>query len=286
MQNPARLTAQRFIAIHPPCTATEDEAALRSTVYPPQCCYGGRATADRQGLDQPGLAAGSESNLAYWRGQLENLPRLGLSSLRSRQQRQTLRDAATQFFLKPAMCEALGRIGATRDADLFMVLLAALKCLLFRYTGQTDIAVGSYLRASSHATLSGDEWHVTSDVGAPSLVTRHLSPGKVAWNDEDELGFGSNLVLLRTRFLEDVSFLNLLEQVRQVVLEARAHGTVDECRGRSGEGVLQSTVHGPQSTVHTPRSTLHGRAPADCGLWTVDCGLAHSRRHPGDADAG
>src|ERR1041384_3160680 len=74
-----------------------------------------------------------------------------------------------------------------------MVLLAAFKVLLWRYTGQDDIAVGTAIANRTRAEL------------------------------EPLIGFFVNTLVLRTRFDGEASFGDVLGQVRERALEAYAH---------------------------------------------------------------
>ncbi|MFZ1005974.1 MAG: AMP-binding protein, partial [Candidatus Sulfotelmatobacter sp.] len=74
-----------------------------------------------------------------------------------------------------------------------MTLLAGFEILLYRYTGQTDISVGS---------------------GIANRNRQELEP---------LIGFFVNTLVLRTQFTEDSSIAELLQRVRDVSLQAYAH---------------------------------------------------------------
>ena len=74
-----------------------------------------------------------------------------------------------------------------------MLLLAAFKTLLYRYTGQEDILVGSPIANRNHKGL------------------------------KDLIGFFVNTLVLRSDLTGNPSFLGFLSQIRQVALEAYAH---------------------------------------------------------------
>src|SRR5262249_5301547 len=76
---------------------------------------------------------------------------------------------------------------------LFMTLLAAFNVLLYRYTGQTDIVVGSPFANRNRSEVEG------------------------------LIGFFVNTLVLRTDLSENPSFEELLRLIREVVLEAYAH---------------------------------------------------------------
>ena len=77
-----------------------------------------------------------------------------------------------------------------------MTLLAAFHTLLHRYTGQTDLVVGTPIAGRTRAEL------------------------------EPLIGFFVNMLVLRTNVAGDPSFRTLLRQVRQVAIDAFAHQDV------------------------------------------------------------
>ncbi|MGB8509156.1 MAG: condensation domain-containing protein, partial [Pyrinomonadaceae bacterium] len=85
-----------------------------------------------------------ERQLEYWRGQLEGSPSvLELPTDRPRPLVQTTNGARQSIDLPLEVSEPLKRLSQKEGATLFMTLLAAFKVLLSRYTGQTEIAVGT-----------------------------------------------------------------------------------------------------------------------------------------------
>jgi amino acid adenylation domain-containing protein/non-ribosomal peptide synthase protein (TIGR01720 family) len=85
-----------------------------------------------------------ESQVCYWKGQLKNYPPLlQLPTDRSRPPVQSYRGARLSFLLPKSLTQVIEAIAHKSEATLFMTLLAAFKILLYRYTGQEDIIVGS-----------------------------------------------------------------------------------------------------------------------------------------------
>ncbi|HEX8189578.1 MAG TPA: amino acid adenylation domain-containing protein [Pyrinomonadaceae bacterium] len=84
-----------------------------------------------------------ESQLSYWRGQLAGVPALELPTDRPRPAVQTFRGARQGFLLDAELSRALREWSRSEGVTLFMTLLAAFHVLLSRYTGQSDIAVGT-----------------------------------------------------------------------------------------------------------------------------------------------
>ena len=91
------------------------------------------------------------------------------------------------------MVERLQALGAENNASLFMVLVAAFKALLYRYTGQEDIVIGTPVANRNRAEL------------------------------EALIGFFINSLALRTDLSGDPTFLDLLARVREVTLGAYTH---------------------------------------------------------------
>ncbi len=91
------------------------------------------------------LASGvRERQMQYWRKQLAPpLPSLELPTDRPRSPMHSDRGAALFFSLPPALCEGVDRLRETYETTRFVILLAAFKALLQRYTAQEEIVVGS-----------------------------------------------------------------------------------------------------------------------------------------------
>ncbi|TDJ74247.1 amino acid adenylation domain-containing protein [Pseudomonas putida] len=141
------------------------------------------------------LEAGeAEHQLAYWRQALgTEQPPLELPADRLRPAEQSLRGASLEFSLPPALCQGLQALARQHNATLFMVLLAAFKVLLHRYSGQADIRVG-----------------------VPVANRNRLETERL-------IGFFVNTQVLRSQLDGQVSFTGLLAQVRNTVLQAQAH---------------------------------------------------------------
>lgn len=134
-----------------------------------------------------------EAQLAYWRQQLSDCPVLELPTDRSRLPIQTFRGKTRSWQFSRSLSEDLKHLSQRQGVTLFMTLLAAFKTLLYRYTGQTDILVGSPIANRNQAQI------------------------------EELIGFFVNTLVLRTDLSGNPSFRNLLEQVREKTLGAYAH---------------------------------------------------------------
>jgi len=135
-----------------------------------------------------------ETPLAYWKQQLDGgLPVLELPTDQPRPAVQTFRGAVQSFVLSSDLTERLQALNRQEDVTLFTTLLAAFKTLLYRYTGQEDIIVGSPVANRSRVETEG------------------------------LIGFFVNTLVLRTDLSGKPTFQELLGRVREVTLEAHAH---------------------------------------------------------------
>ncbi len=135
-----------------------------------------------------------ESQLGYWKQKLDGLPPvLELPTDRPRPAIQTYNGAHESFELSSVLSEALAELSRREGATLFMTLLAAFQTLLYRYTGQEDIAVGTPIANRNRSEIEG------------------------------LIGFFVNTLVLRTDFSGNPSFLELLRRVKETSLEAYAH---------------------------------------------------------------
>ncbi len=80
----------------------------------------------------------------YWRGQLARpLAVLDLPTDFARPAIQSYQGAVKHFYLDPILTRAILALAESRGASLYTILLAAFGALLGRYSGQTDIVVGT-----------------------------------------------------------------------------------------------------------------------------------------------
>ncbi|HEX2164150.1 MAG TPA: condensation domain-containing protein, partial [Thermoanaerobaculia bacterium] len=137
---------------------------------------------------------GLESEVAYWKERLSHAPPLlELPTDRPRPPVQSFRGGREMLLLPKSLVAALKELGGSEDASLFMVLLAGFQTLLHRYTGQTDIPVGSPIANRDRVELEG------------------------------MIGLFVNTLVLRSDLSGDPTFRELLRQVRETSLGAFAH---------------------------------------------------------------
>ncbi len=135
-----------------------------------------------------------EKQLAYWKQQLDGVPPvLELPGDHPRPAIQSFRGAKRYFTLSQTLSKALNKLSKQAGVTLFMTLLAAFKVLLYRYTGQEDIVVGSPIASRNRAEI------------------------------EDLIGFFVNTLILRTDLSGTPTFYELLKQIHKVALEAYEH---------------------------------------------------------------
>jgi surfactin family lipopeptide synthetase A len=142
-------------------------------------------------------ASALDPHLQYWREQLSGpLPSLQLPISGAAPAVQTFGGAMHSVSLPLALSESLRDLCRQQGVTLFMVLLAAFKVLLYRYSGQEDVLIGSN------------------------------TAGRRCPGSEKLLGYFLNTVPLRTDLAGDPTFPELLERVRRVTLDALSHEEV------------------------------------------------------------
>ncbi len=138
-----------------------------------------------------------EAQLSHWRKQLEGAPGvLQLPTDRPRPPFQTYRGVITTFPLSQRLIEQLKELSQQSGVTLYMTMLAVYAILLNRYTGQDDILIGSPIANRNHSEIEG------------------------------LIGFFVNSLVLRLHLSREMTFVELLEQVRETALEAYANQDV------------------------------------------------------------
>ncbi len=138
-----------------------------------------------------------EQQLTHWRTRLDGAPPLlALPSDRPRSTTPTFRGVMHRFLLPPGLVDAVRALGRQRSATAFMTLLAAFECMIFYFTRDPDIVLGTDLANRTNIQTEG------------------------------LIGFFVNLLVLRTDLSGDPTFEVLLGRVREVALGAYAHQDV------------------------------------------------------------
>ncbi|MDN3356432.1 non-ribosomal peptide synthetase [Actinomadura sp. DC4] len=134
-----------------------------------------------------------QGHLDYWRTRLAGLQPLQLPTDRPRGPVRGGHGDAVTFDVPAGTVTALRGVATGLNASLFMVLTAAFQVMLSRYTGQTDIAVGTPVAGRNHSET------------------------------EDLIGLFVNSLVLRTDLSGDPTFTELVERVRETALGAYDH---------------------------------------------------------------
>jgi hypothetical protein len=84
-----------------------------------------------------------EEHLQYWKHRLDgNLSILNLPADRPRPPVPSYRGSSKSIQLPPELCQSLTALSRREGVTLFMLMLAAFKTLLYKYTAQEDVIVG------------------------------------------------------------------------------------------------------------------------------------------------
>lgn len=135
-----------------------------------------------------------DEQLGYWRPHLAGAPAvLNLPIASSRPRIQTITGSHITKQLDSKLTNALRELSRREGATLFMTLLAAFKTLLYRYSGQDDLVVGSPIAGRNRQEL------------------------------EELIGFFVNSLPLRTSLAGNPTFRQLITRVRETALGAFAH---------------------------------------------------------------
>ncbi|MFC8378819.1 amino acid adenylation domain-containing protein, partial [Streptomyces albidoflavus] len=137
-----------------------------------------------------------DEQLTWWREQLKGIAPLELPTDRPRPAVRDSAGAVRRFTVPAATTAGLRALARQRGASLFMALTAAVKAVLARWSGQRDIALGTSAAARGHKDL------------------------------EQVVGFLVNTVVLRTDVAPELAFGELLDRVKDTVLDAFAHEDV------------------------------------------------------------
>jgi amino acid adenylation domain-containing protein len=138
-----------------------------------------------------------EKELRYWRQQLSAPPAvLNLPFDHPRPAVQSFQGAAEFLTLATSLSEQLEELARQQGTTLFMVLLTAFQTLLYHYTGQEDMAIGS------------------------------PTAGRTQVDFEGLVGNFVNTLVLRSNIEGKASFADLLRRTRETVLEALANQNI------------------------------------------------------------
>ncbi|WP_193212027.1 non-ribosomal peptide synthetase [Luteolibacter marinus] len=176
---------------------TEEIAAIYQALHEGRACpldplpiqYGDYSVWQREHLESPALAR----QMQYWKQKLAGMNELDLPTDRPRPAAKSWRGELVSALLPRDLTGRLQAIAARNGATLFHLMLAAYKVLLHRYSGSSDIAVGSPITGRTRPEM------------------------------EPLIGVFINSLVLRTDLGGDPSFETLLGRVRDSALEAVEH---------------------------------------------------------------
>jgi amino acid adenylation domain-containing protein len=135
-----------------------------------------------------------ETQLAYWKQKLADHPQdIRLPIDHPRPANQSFRGATESLIIPTPLAESLKALGRREEATPFIILIAAFKTLLHRYTQSKDIVVGSPIANRNRPEIEG------------------------------LIGFFINTLIFRTELSGNPTFLEALGRVRETCLEAFAH---------------------------------------------------------------
>jgi amino acid adenylation domain-containing protein len=188
------------------------EAGTEPNLLPVQLHYADYTHWRTQNLDSPHI----QSQIDFWRRKLSGeLPLLRLPSDRPRPAAITHRGSIERFTLSRELTEALRQLGKPYRASFYMTLLASFKALLFRYSGQNDIVIGS----------------VADGRRSPEL--------------ESMMGYMIDVFAVRSQPEASLPFSAYLTQVRQTLLESIGAAEVPFQRVVEAVGAKRDLSHAP-----------------------------------------
>ncbi|NEP12787.1 MAG: amino acid adenylation domain-containing protein [Symploca sp. SIO2C1] len=137
-----------------------------------------------------------QTQLEYWKQKLKELPQLQLPTDHPRPAVESFNGAGLPINLPASLSSKLTQLTQQQGVTLFMTLLAVFKVLLYRYTAQEQIAVGSPIANRNRREIEG------------------------------LIGFFVNSLVMYTDLGGQPSFIEVLNRVKQTALEAYSHQDV------------------------------------------------------------
>jgi amino acid adenylation domain-containing protein len=135
-----------------------------------------------------------DEQLAYWKAQLGGkIEMTELATDFRRPAKQSFRGGYAHADLPAEACNAVVAMGRREGMTPYILMLAAFQTLLVKYTGQSEIVIGSPIAGRNRSET------------------------------EDLIGFFVNTLVLRTNFAGDPTFREVLSRVREVALGAYAN---------------------------------------------------------------
>ncbi|MBT6048445.1 MAG: amino acid adenylation domain-containing protein, partial [Candidatus Scalindua sp.] len=141
-------------------------------------------------LESEGIRADRE----YWHSKLSGeIPVLDIPTDYTRPPVQTYQGSIHLFQISEALTEDLNALNSRYGVSLFMSLMALVKVLFYRYTGQEDIIIGAPIAGRQHRELDG------------------------------QVGFYVNTLVLRDVISGEDCFVEVLDKIKRTATEAYDH---------------------------------------------------------------
>jgi amino acid adenylation domain-containing protein len=157
-----------------------------------------------------------EKQINYWKNQLGDAsPLLELPTDYPRPAQQSYRGDRYIYALTPELTTTVNAFSQQQGVSLYMTLLATLSILLSRYSRQNDLCIGSPIANRTHSQTEG------------------------------LIGFFVNTLVMRQQIKPEQSFIEFLQQTRQICLDAYAHQDV-------AFDVLVEKLHPERSMSYNP----------------------------------
>ncbi|MBG6133776.1 amino acid adenylation domain-containing protein, partial [Aquimarina sp. EL_43] len=134
-----------------------------------------------------------ERQLSYWQDKLQGVAPLALPTDYVRPSVQDYKGSCITLNLNPDLSSAIESLCKQEGVTLFMMLLSAFKVLLYKYSGQSDICVGTSIANRTQSELEG------------------------------MIGFFVNTLALRSDLGDNPDFKEFLSQVKDTTLHAYDH---------------------------------------------------------------
>ncbi len=131
---------------------------------------------------------------AFWKNQLSgDLPFLGLPTDKVRPSMKTYNGKKITGYIRPESAEFIKKLGQDQGGSIFMLMVSALNVLLYKYSGQKDIILGSPIAGRIHPDL------------------------------ENQIGFFLNTIVIRNHISPNQKFSDFLEDVKLNLVEIYKH---------------------------------------------------------------
>jgi len=165
---------------------TSIEQGKSSTLKPISIQYADYAIWQREYLSGPIL----DAKLNYWKEKLKDVSPIEMPTDKIRPAIQSIRGASKGFKIDKEISDKLNLLNKDSGTTMFITMLSALNVLLYRYSSQEDICIG------------------TPVAGRPQQEL------------EDIIGYFINTIALRNEVKGNYNFIELLEKVKTSTLEA------------------------------------------------------------------